>query len=88
MNKPMKTLKFKTNINSGGCIDRVSSYLNNAQDILHWSIDVAQNNDGIKVLTVIGDDRLHQKDVVDIVNLAGFHAKPLKKTIFSKILGE
>lgn len=84
----MKTLKFKTNINSGGCIDRVSSYLNNAQEILHWNIDTAQRNGDIKVLTVIGDDRLHQKDVIDIINLAGFHAKPLKKTILSKILGE
>lgn len=84
----MKTLKFKTNINSGGCIDRVSSYLDNAQEILHWSIDTTQTNDGVKVLTVIGDEELHQKDVVDIINLAGFHARPLKKTILSKILGE
>lgn len=80
----MKTLKFKTNINSGGCIDTVSSYLNNAQEIMHWNVNTG---DGNKILTVIGDDRLEKRDVVDIINLAGFSASPLKKTILSKILG-
>lgn len=81
----MKTLKFKTNINSGGCVDRVSSYLNNAQEIMHWDINTG---DGNKVLTVIGNDRLEQRDVVDIISLAGFSARPIKKNILSKILGE
>lgn len=81
----MKTLKFKTNINSGGCVDRVSSYLNNAQEIMHWDINTVDED---KVLTVIGNDRLEKRDVVDIIGLAGFSAKPIKKTILSKILGE
>ncbi len=84
----MKTIKFKTNINSGRSIDSVSSYLDNAQEILHWSLDTVDRQGGIRVLTVIGDDRLHQRDVVNIINLAGFYARPLKKNIFTKILGE
>ncbi len=80
----MRTYKFKTNINCGGCIDKVSSYLDNAQDILHWSVDTGDED---KVLTVIGSEKLEQRDVVDIVNLAGFSARPYKKNILSKIFG-
>lgn len=80
----MKNYKFKTNINCGGCIDKVASYLDNAQDIMHWSIDVSDED---KVLMVLGEERLAQKDVVEIINLAGFSAKPVRKNILSKIFG-
>ena len=78
----MKTFKFKTNINCGGCIDTVSSYLDNAQEINQWEVDTANED---KVLTVSGPESLDSKDVVEIVNLAGFSAKPLKKGLLTKI---
>lgn len=78
----MKTYKFKTNINCGGCVDTVSSYLDNAQEINEWDVDTANDD---KVLTVNGNETLDAKDVVDIVNLAGFSAKPLRKGILTKI---
>lgn len=78
----MKTIKFKTNIKCGGCIDTVSSYLDNAQEINQWEVDTVDEN---KILTVSGPETLEAKDVVDIVNLAGFSAKPLRKGILTKI---
>lgn len=78
----MKTYKFKTNIKCGGCVDTVSSYLDNAQDINEWDIDTLNDD---KVLTVSGNESLDAKDVVDIVNLAGFSAKPMRKGILTKI---
>lgn len=78
----MKTFKFKTNINCGGCIDTVSSYLDNAQEINQWEVDTANED---KVLTVSGPESLDSKDVVEIVNLAGFSAKPLRKGLLTKI---
>ena len=80
----MKTYKFKTNINCGGCVETVSSYLNNSQEVLQWEVDT-ENED--KVLTVMGQESLESRDVVDIINLAGFSAKPLKKGILTKIFG-
>ncbi|WKN31812.1 copper chaperone [Porifericola rhodea] len=80
----MKTYKFKTNINCGGCVETVASYLDNSQDILQWEVDT-QHED--KVLSVMGKESLEPKDVVDIINLAGFSAKPLKKGILTKLFG-
>jgi len=80
----MKTYKFKTNINCGGCIDTVASYLDNAQEIMQWQVDTHHEE---KVLTVMGQDTLASRDVVDLINLAGFSAKPLKKGILTKIFG-
>lgn len=81
----MKTLKFKTNIKCGGCVDTVSSYLDNAQEIDHWNVDTVDQD---KILTVSGAESLDDKDVVDIVNLAGFSAKPMKKGLLTKIFGK
>jgi copper chaperone len=80
----MKTYKFKTNIKCGGCVDTISSYLDNAQEISQWDVDTL-NNDNI--LTVSGPESLVARDVIDIVNLAGFTAKPVKKGILTKIFG-
>ena len=80
----MKTYKFKTNINCGGCVDTVSSYLDNSQEINQWEVDTLDED---KVLTVSGTESLVSKDVIDIVNLAGFSARPLKKGILTKLFG-
>ncbi len=80
----MRTLKFKTNIDSERCVDQVASYLNNTTDIAGWGVDT-ENAD--KVLTVEGDDHLGSSDVVDIVNLAGFSARPMKKKLLNRLLG-
>ena len=80
----MKTYKFKTNIKCGGCVDTVSSYLNNAQEIDHWDVNTLDDD---KILTVSGPESLEARDVIDIVNLAGFSAKPMKKGLLTKIFG-
>ncbi len=80
----MRTYQFKTNINCGGCLDKVSSYLDNAQEIFQWQVDTTAEDN---VLTVTGKDTLASKDIVDIINLAGFSAKPYRKNVLSKIFG-
>lgn len=80
----MKVFKFKTNINCGSCIDRVASYLDNTSDIAYWQVDT---EDADKVLTVEGGEHLARRDVVDIVNLAGFAAYPVKKNLLNKLIG-
>ncbi len=80
----MRTLRFKTNIDSERCVDQVASYLNNTTDIAGWGVDT-ENVD--KVLTVEGDDHLGSHDVVDIVNLAGFSARPMRNSFLYRLLG-
>ncbi len=49
INKNMNTLKFKTNINCGGCIAKVTPFLDKAEGIASWSVDT---NVPEKILTV------------------------------------
>ena len=67
----MKTLKFKTSINCGGCIKAVTPFLNEEKNIEEWDVDI---NNPDKILTVKGDD-VTEEQVVKAVNKAGFKAE-------------
>lgn len=44
-------LKFKTNINCGGCIEKVTPFLNEVVGEGHWTVDTSTKD---KMLTVDG----------------------------------
>lgn len=67
----MNTLKFKTNINCGGCVKAVTPTLNGSTAIQHWQVDTATPD---KTLTVTGV--LSPAQVVELVEQAGFRAEP------------
>lgn len=66
----MQTLKFKTNINCGNCINAISPTLNQEIDIEQWQVDT-DNPD--KVLSVVSD--LSPVVVETIIKNAGFEAE-------------
>ena len=66
----MKTLKFKTNINCGGCIAKVTPSLNNAEGITKWEVDTTNPQ---KVLSV-ETSNLSEDDVIAILKKAGYSA--------------
>ena len=68
----MKTLKFKTNIKCGGCIAAVTPFLNGAQGIESWEVDITKDE---KPLTVTTD--LDAPSVQEIVKKAGYQAEPI-----------
>ncbi|MCR8557376.1 heavy-metal-associated domain-containing protein [Mucilaginibacter sp. BJC16-A38] len=68
----METLKFKTNINCGGCIATVSPALNELKDIQHWEVDTANPD---KILTVNADDGLTAGQVIDALKQKGYKAE-------------
>ncbi|UYZ64886.1 heavy-metal-associated domain-containing protein [Hymenobacter weizhouensis] len=68
----MQTLKFKTNINCGGCIKAVTPTLNQELGAGNWQVDTA---DPDKILTV--SCALPQQQVVALVEEAGFKAEPV-----------
>lgn len=61
-------LRFKTSINCGGCIAKVTPYLNSVKGISKWEVDTADKN---KVLSVISDEVV-EPDIVNAVQQAGF----------------
>lgn len=67
----MKELKFKTNINCGGCVAKVTPALDTAEGVCEWSVDTTNRD---KVLTV-KTDSLSISEVISTVEKAGFSAK-------------
>ena len=70
----MKTLQFKTNINCGGCIARVTPRLNETKGIVTWKVDT-DNPD--KILTV-ETETLSNEPIVEAVKKLGFQIQPLQ----------
>lgn len=69
----MDTLKFKTNINCGGCIKAVTPHLDKVEGIKRWDVDTVNPD---KILTVEADG-LDAQGVKGIVEKAGFKAEAL-----------
>lgn len=69
----METIQFKTNINCGGCVAKITPKLNGAKGIVNWNVDTENPN---KVLTV-QTNHLPAASVIEIVKMAGFSIQPL-----------
>lgn len=64
-------LKFKTNLNCGGCVSKVQLDFDNAAGVCHWDVDT-DNND--KILTV-SSKGISEDEVIEIVQSKGFKAE-------------
>lgn len=63
----MTSMKFKTNINCGGCIASVTPHLNKIEGI-SWNVDT-ENPD--KILTV-DSEKVSEAEIIEAVKKAGF----------------
>lgn len=70
-----KNLKFKTNINCGGCVVSVKPHLDNAQGISNWDVDTANTD---KILT-IQSEGITEQEVIETVKKAGFKIEPVNQ---------
>ena len=68
----METIKFKTNIKCGGCIETVTPHLNSISGIDHWEVDTTVPE---KVLTVKGTAEALSQEVIDHLKKAGYQAE-------------
>ena len=66
----MDTLKFKTNVNCGGCIATVTPHLNQIKGIIKWSVDTSN---AMKILTVEAPG-LQPEVIVETLKKAGYKA--------------
>ena len=64
----MDTLKFKTNINCGSCVAKVTPSLNEEKGIKNWNVDT---NGPEKILTV-ETEGLSAEQVIEVVKNSGF----------------
>ena len=64
----METIKFKTNINCGGCLKSVTPHLDELDNVDSWEVDI---NNPDKILEVKLEDG-NENAVVSAVKKAGF----------------
>jgi copper chaperone len=64
----MEKLQFKTNINCGDCVSKVTPFLNQVEEIENWKVDTSIPE---KILTVEGED-LSSERIKEVVESAGF----------------
>jgi copper chaperone len=67
-NEKETTFHFKTNIKCGGCVATVTPFLNAAKGISKWSVDTANND---KILSVISKG-ISESEIIDAIQKAGF----------------
>jgi len=75
------TYSYKTNINCGGCIAKVTPYLDEESRIKSWEVDT-ENPD--KILTLEADE-MTSNEVMALVKSAGFKIEEKKKGLFSRL---
>ncbi len=66
----METLKFKTNVNCGGCIATVTPHLNKVQGIINWKVDTTTP---AKIMTV-ETDGINADVIIATLKEAGYKA--------------
>ncbi len=64
----METLKFKTTINCGGCLAKVTPFLNDEKSIEKWEVNTSTPE---KTLTVETEETNPEK-IISAVQKAGF----------------
>ena len=69
----METLRFKTNINCGGCVKAVTPQLDKVEGIANWQVDT-DNPEKILTVEAQGADAATVKKAVEA---AGFKAEPI-----------
>ena len=67
------TFLFKTNINCGGCVAKVTPALDGTNGIETWNVDTAN---GDKILSVTANG-ISKSEIIDTVQKAGFKIETL-----------
>jgi copper chaperone len=68
----MQTYAFKTTINCGNCVAKVTPFLNELEGLETWRVDTAHPD---KILTVQGDEDVTPEEIRQAVGRAGFTAE-------------
>ncbi|HPB53667.1 MAG TPA: hypothetical protein PLR22_08325 [Saprospiraceae bacterium] len=67
-------LKFKTNINCSGCIEKVTPFLDESAGKDNWEVDTVNKD---KILTIHGSDA-SEAEIIESVKKAGYRIEALE----------
>lgn len=68
-----KKFQFKTNINCGGCVAKVTPFLDDTDGVCEWDVDTTNKD---KILTVEADG-ITEEQIIQSVQKAGFKIEQL-----------
>lgn len=68
-----QTLKFKTNINCGGCISKVKPALDEAVGANNWAVDTDNPE---KILSITSEE-ITSEEVINLIKTKGFKAEEI-----------
>jgi copper chaperone len=68
----METLKFKTNIKCGSCVATVTPFLNNAEGVEKWDVNLISPERVLEVQT----DR-SPEEIAQLIKNAGYNAEKI-----------
>ncbi|MCK9212132.1 MAG: heavy-metal-associated domain-containing protein [Ignavibacteriaceae bacterium] len=71
----MTELLFKTNIKCGGCIAKITPFLNGEKQIEEWNVDLQSPE---RILSV-KSETVSSESVVDLLKKAGYTAVEVKQ---------
>jgi copper chaperone len=80
----MKNYKFYTNIKCGACEAKIRSAFAQSTDIQSFTVDLQDPNRPLEVVT---NDSLSQQALIQIIEQAGYEAKPQNTGFFKSIFG-
>ncbi|MGI4749791.1 MAG: heavy-metal-associated domain-containing protein [Janthinobacterium lividum] len=70
----MEALKFKTNINCGGCVVKVTPVLNALEGVVNWYVDTTSKE---KILTINADPGLKPQQITLALKSIGFQSESI-----------
>ena len=73
----MSTLKFKTNIQCTGCIEKITPYLHKIPAISNWKVDLKDPQRPLSVTTSAGDTASTEQAVITQIKAAGYQIEKL-----------
>ena len=76
----MKTYKFRTNINCGNCIKKVTPYLEQLTG-LEWNVNTGDTRKVLEVKSTAWE----AQQIIDKVKEAGYEIEPLKQGLWNRI---
>lgn len=68
-----ETLKFKTTINCGGCVSRVTPFLNKLEGIAKWEV----NTDSPEKVLTVETNGANEQDIINTVKKLGFEIEKI-----------
>ncbi|MDN5200405.1 heavy-metal-associated domain-containing protein [Fulvivirgaceae bacterium BMA10] len=79
----MNSLRFKTNINCGGCIKTVTPILDSIKAIDKWEVNIESKDKELKVW----GNTLDQAEIEEAVTTAGFNIELKKTSLLGRLFG-